>query len=56
MNIIPLSDQSETTLRKRPSTGLRLNGVEYVEMRGLDVDMLNPYGINLTLYYFVKLF
>ena len=63
-NILQIENEYYSSIRpkrndssgKRPSTGLRLNGVEYVEMRGLDVDMLNPYGINFDSLLFCEAF
>lgn len=41
---------------ERPSTALRRGGVEYVEVRALDVSALDPVGVNLNKMRFLEAF
>ena len=63
-NVLQIENEYYSSIRpkradhpgQRPSKGLKSYGVEYVEMRALDVDMLDPYGIKLESLLFCEAF
>jgi len=63
-NVLQIENEYYSSIRpkradqsgQRPSKGLKKYGVEYVEMRALDVDMLDPYGIRLESLLFCEAF
>ena len=63
-NVLQIENEYYSSIRpkradyssQRPSKGLKHHGVEYVEMRALDVDILDPYGINIDSLLFCEAF
>jgi glutamate--cysteine ligase len=45
-----------TQVGERPSAALSNNGVEYVEVRALDVNCLSPTGVDIEQLYFIEAF
>ena len=41
---------------QRPSVSLQKNGIDYIEMRGLDVNPFNPFGIDKDCLFFCEIF
>ena len=41
---------------QRPSVSLQQNGIDYIEMRGLDVNPFSPFGIDEDCLFFCEIF
>ncbi len=63
-NILQIENEYYSTVRpkqvlqgnEKPSTALKKRGVQYVELRSLDVNVFDPHGINSEQLYFLEVF